>query len=315
MEGERKFKTIDELTLMDDYMFAAVMRDTRHLKPMLEYILNIRIAKIELIEPQKTEKEGYGSKGIRLDLYVEDEKHTIYSVDVQTTDKRNLPRRMRYYQSVIDIHVLRPGVDYQNLRTSFVIFICNYDPFGLGRYVYTFENVCREEPELLFSDGTTKVIVNTKGTKGAISEELKKETANAATRTSRVFLSTLVGGFEWKGNPSAKESKAKADQTVSEWTQERITEGAEAVRNAFNEWLAMIAGKRAYAVEADRLLKEKVGVFDREIVDFFMASEVVEPEPTICIMIHGWEYGRFWMKAEADAAKSEAKDKKREKQT
>ena len=174
MEGERKFKTIDELTLMDDYMFAAVMRDTRHLKPLLEYILNIRIAKIELIEPQKTEKEGYGSKGIRLDLYVEDEKHTIYSVDVQTTDKRNLPRRMRYYQSVIDIHVLRPGVDYQNLRTSFVIFICNYDPFGLGRYVYTFENVCREEPELLFSDGTTKVIVNTKGTKGEISEELKE---------------------------------------------------------------------------------------------------------------------------------------------
>ena len=174
MEGERKFKTIDELTLMDDYMFAAVMRDTRHLKPLLEYILNIRIAKIELIEPQKTEKEGYASKGIRLDLYVEDEKHTIYSVDVQTTDKRNLPRRMRYYQSVIDIHVLRPGVDYQNLRTSFVIFICNYDPFGLGRYVYTFENVCREEPELLFSDGTTKVIVNTKGTKGEISEELKE---------------------------------------------------------------------------------------------------------------------------------------------
>ena len=174
MAEERRFKTIDELTLMDDYMFAAVMRDTRYLKPLLEYILKIRIAKIELIEPQKTEKEGYASKGIRLDLYVEDEQHTIYSVDVQTTDKRNLPRRMRYYQSVIDIHVLSPGVDYQNLRKSFVIFICNYDPFGVGRFVYTFENICREEPELQFNDGTTKVVVNTKGTKGEVSEELKE---------------------------------------------------------------------------------------------------------------------------------------------
>ena len=116
-------------------MGSAVSRDTRYLKPLLEYILKIRIAKIELIEPQKTEKEGYASKGIRLDLYVEDEQHTIYSVEVQTTDKRNLPRRMRYYQSVIDIHVLSPGVDYQNLRKSFVIFICNYDPFGVGRFV------------------------------------------------------------------------------------------------------------------------------------------------------------------------------------
>ncbi len=32
MAEERRFKTIDELTLMDDYMFAAVMRDTQHLK-------------------------------------------------------------------------------------------------------------------------------------------------------------------------------------------------------------------------------------------------------------------------------------------
>ena len=51
-------KTLDELTLMDDYMFAQVMRDTRHLKPLLEYILQIKIKKIELIELQKTKKEG-----------------------------------------------------------------------------------------------------------------------------------------------------------------------------------------------------------------------------------------------------------------
>ena len=52
--------------------------------------------------------------------------------------------------------------------------MCHYDRFGLDRYVYTFENVCREEPDLLFEDGTTKVIVNTKGTKGEISAELKE---------------------------------------------------------------------------------------------------------------------------------------------
>ena len=171
---ERRIKTIDELTLMDDYMFAQVMRDTRHLKPLLQLVLQVPIAKIELIEPQKTEKEGYDSKGIRLDLYVTDEQGTVYNVEVQTTSKKHLPKRMRYYQSTIDISILRPGVDYKELRKTFVIFICNYDPFGRNRYVYTFENTCREEPGLLFGDETVKVIVNTRGEIGEISEELKE---------------------------------------------------------------------------------------------------------------------------------------------
>jgi len=159
---------------MDDYMFAQVMRDTRHLKPLLQFVLQIPIAKIELIEPQKTEKEGYDSKGVRLDLYVTDEQGTVYNVEVQTTSKKHLPKRMRYYQSTIDISILRPGVDYKELRKTFVIFICNYDPFGRNRYVYTFENTCREEPGLLFGDETVKVIVNTRGETGEISEEFKE---------------------------------------------------------------------------------------------------------------------------------------------
>ena len=81
---------------------------------------------------------------------------------------------MRYYQSVIDIHVLHPGDDYRNLRKSFVIFICSYDPFGLNRYIYTFETVCREVPGLSLGDDTYKIVVNTAGTEGEISDELKE---------------------------------------------------------------------------------------------------------------------------------------------
>lgn len=167
-------KTLEELTLMDDYMFAAVMRNTRFLKPLLESILNIKISRIEFIETQKTEKAAYESKGVRLDLYVVDENGVIYNVEVQTTDKRNLPKRTRFYQSIIDISTLNPGNDYNKLPNTFIIFICNYDPFGQNRYIYTFENVCREAPELKFGDGSYKVVVNIKGTKGEISDELKE---------------------------------------------------------------------------------------------------------------------------------------------
>ena len=163
-------KTLDELTLMDDYMFAVVMEETRFLQPLLEFILDMKIAKIEIIEPQKTEKSGYNSKGVRLDLYVVDENGVIYNVEVQTTKQKHLPKRMRYYHSVMDISILNPGDLYNELRKSFVIFICNYDPFERDRYIYTFENICREEPDLSFGDETTKVVVNTQGSKGEISE-------------------------------------------------------------------------------------------------------------------------------------------------
>ena len=139
------------------------------MKPLLEEVLRIPIRAIRLIEPQKSEKEGYESRGIRLDLFAEDEADTIYSVDVQTSDKKNLPRRMRYYQSVMDIHVLHPGVNYKDLRKAYVIFLCNYDPFRLDRCVYSFENVCREDGNTRFEDGTYKVVVNVTGNTDQIS--------------------------------------------------------------------------------------------------------------------------------------------------
>ena len=170
----RQFKDLSELTIMDDYMFGIVMRNERLIKPLIEFVLNIRIRSLRFIEPQRTIKDGYDSKAVRLDLYVEDDSGAVYNVEVQTTDKRNLPRRMRYYQSVIDITVLSPGVDYRKLRKSFIIFICNHDPFGLGRYIYTFENRCCEELSLPLGDDAVKIIVNTKGTAGDISPELRE---------------------------------------------------------------------------------------------------------------------------------------------
>ena len=92
------FKPLEDLTLMDNYMFAAVMRDKSNLKPLLECILGVAITDITFVEPQKTEKEGYRSHGIRLGLYVRDDKNRIFNVAVQTSSKKNLPKRIRYYQ-------------------------------------------------------------------------------------------------------------------------------------------------------------------------------------------------------------------------
>jgi predicted transposase/invertase (TIGR01784 family) len=166
------YRRLEDLTLMDDYMFGTVMQDPKLIRPLIERILDMRIRQVTYIEPQRTMKSGFDAKGIRLDLYVEDENGIVYNVEVQTTRHRSLPKRMRYYQSAVDINVLSPGADYARLRKSYIIFICNHDPYGRGRVVYRFENRCIEELELPFGDETVKVVVNTRGTEGTVNAKL-----------------------------------------------------------------------------------------------------------------------------------------------
>ena len=169
----KNIKPFDELTITDDFMFGAVMSEPKHLKPLLEYILGIKIAEITYPEKQKTIDVNYGYKGVRLDVYCEDDEKTVYSVEIQTTDQRNLPKRIRYYRDMIDINILDKGGDYRNLKKSFVIFICTFDYFDKGRYMYTFLNQCQEDSSLYLKDETTAIVVNATGTVGEIDDELK----------------------------------------------------------------------------------------------------------------------------------------------
>ncbi|MBR1444025.1 MAG: Rpn family recombination-promoting nuclease/putative transposase [Firmicutes bacterium] len=168
-----KKKSIEDLTIADDFMFGAVMSDPKLCKPLLEYILDIKIKRIEYPELQKIIDKRYESKGIRLDVYVEDDKNTVYNIEIQTTSNKNLPKRMRYYQGLIDLHTIDKGEDYIKLKKSFVIFICTYDPFCEGRYIYTFRNRCDENTDITLNDDTVKLVVNSTGTKGEINDELK----------------------------------------------------------------------------------------------------------------------------------------------
>ena len=66
------------------------------------------------------------------------------------------------------------GESYSALRNVVVIFITTYDPFGLGRMIYTVKNGCVEEPGMAYEDGARTIFLYTKGTKGNPSEELQQ---------------------------------------------------------------------------------------------------------------------------------------------
>ena len=167
-------KTIEELTIKDNFIFGAVMRNPNKCKALLECVLGIKIREISYPELEKTIDKTIESKSIRLDVYVEDEFNTIYNIEMQATDKKNLPKRTRYYQGMIDLNIIDKGENYNKLRKSYVIFICDYDEFGLGRHIYTFEKSCNEAPSLKLGNDTVVVILNTKGTLDDVSDEVKE---------------------------------------------------------------------------------------------------------------------------------------------
>ena len=79
---------------------------------------------------------------------------------MQTSIPKDLPRRMRYYQSMIDIDSLIAGSEYETLKESYVIFLCTKDPFGLGLPIYTFSTVCKENTDFTLNDGINKLFFN-----------------------------------------------------------------------------------------------------------------------------------------------------------
>ena len=150
------------MTISHDYMFFSVMQNEELCKEMLETILDVEIEKIEYFEQEKQIKEVYNGKGIRLDVYVRDDKRTIYNLEMQVSNRDNIPKRTRYYQSMIDKNLLSAGVDYDDINDSIIIFICRFDLFGYGKAKYTFKNMCKEVEGLEMGDNSSKIFVNTK---------------------------------------------------------------------------------------------------------------------------------------------------------
>lgn len=123
-------------------------------------LLDIRIDYLRLVESEKTFVPDFYSKGIRLDVYVKDGSGRSFDIEMQTVNTKNLSKRSRYYQSVIDIDNLKSGKDYEELKQNYVIFLCLFDLFEKDLPIYTFQNRCNEDNEILLNDETTKVFFN-----------------------------------------------------------------------------------------------------------------------------------------------------------
>lgn len=188
---ERRRKTLEELNLLDNFLFNAMLTypDTGEafIRKLLETLFDRKFPHLKN-HPQKTFIGlNTGLRGARLDVYIEEDGSvqihdeaipTVYDVEPDhnkdAAQIKAFPKRARFYHAAIDRVALKSGENFGKLKKVYVIFICDYDPFGCDRVLYTIKNKCLEEPELPYNDDTETWVLYTRGKKGNISKSLRQ---------------------------------------------------------------------------------------------------------------------------------------------
>ena len=163
MPPQYKVIPLSELPLYSDFMFGQVMRSEEICKLFLEALLDVSIQRIEFLDQQKDLTDSYEYHGIRLDVYLKDEAGTVFNVELQAERRNDLQKRVRFYQSGIDRSELPKGADYADLSESYIIFVCNFDYFHIGKAVGERVSFLKDT-DVVYEDGSHVFFLNSRYT-------------------------------------------------------------------------------------------------------------------------------------------------------
>lgn len=242
----------EKATLANNFLFYKIMTTNPDLcQHLLEILLEKKIDSIKFVEGEDTLDVDWNSKGIRLDVYVKSED-TVYDIEMQLTNKGNLPERARYYQSVMDVDCLGQGKDYRELPNGYVLFICFDDIFGKGLPVYTFQNTCKENPEIKMNDRTIKLFFNA-------SKYVKMENREMQSFFKFLKSGEAVSDFEKKLNEKIVYSKhnTRWRQQFMTWEQEMKDQYRCGVEDGIQQGLEQGARQKTFDA-AKKFLSENV---------------------------------------------------------
>ena len=160
----------NDVALENNFMFTTVMKNKKACIKLLEAIFGEghRIADIRYERHPEAEMGILSDpmrRGVRLDVYFDDGR-TVYDIELQRTSITDLAERTRMYSSSMDVAMLDKGEGFGRMRTSYVIFLCTFDPFERDEKVYRFATMCENVQGLPLGDRRYIMFLNSKGSKG-----------------------------------------------------------------------------------------------------------------------------------------------------
>ena len=256
-------KSYEDLTFTDDFMFCKILENSPDLcQEITELIIGRKIKNIIKDDAQKSIRISPDAKGIRFDVYLEDDENNVYDIEMQASLKKNIPKRIRYYQGMIDLQLIEKGKKYEELKKSYIIFICMENAFPeVGRHKYTFLTTCEEEAGLLLGDETVKIILSAEGTKDDVTPEMASFLQYLAkTQTS----SDLTRRIEEATKKARKDRQWRSEyMTLQEKLDEARQEGREEEKENTRRETARADAAENRANTAESQLQEKNAEIDR----------------------------------------------------
>ena len=154
-------RKLEELSLMDDFLFNAMLTHPetgeKFTNKILKLLFNREFKNLKVSAQKFYAGMNTNFRGARLDVCIEgdfvdieaSEIPSVYDVEPDQNNRVKdisvFPKRSRFYHAIIDSRSLKSGEDFGKLKQVYVFFICNYDPFGYDRVLYTIKNRCRED--------------------------------------------------------------------------------------------------------------------------------------------------------------------------
>ena len=136
MQNERK--KLEELNLLDDFLFNAMMTypemGEKFTRKILKLLFNKEFRNLKVIAQKSYGGLNTDLRGARLDVYVESddsaeidasEDVSIYDLEPDKNDRAKyvaaFPQRIRFYHAIIDSRSLKSGEDFGKLKRVYVI--------------------------------------------------------------------------------------------------------------------------------------------------------------------------------------------------
>jgi predicted transposase/invertase (TIGR01784 family) len=249
-------------------------------KELLEMLLNIEIDRIEKPAAEKSIQTDPESKSVRMDVYVKDGTGRTFDVEMQTTHKTNLPKRARYYQSIMTVDSLQRGSDYNQLNDSFVIFLCLHDPFGKNLPIYSFKNVCAEKSDLELRDGTKIIFFNAEKSDTMPGRELRNFFNFLKSHTDPDEDSAFVQKLknlvdESNEKEDVRKRKMTLEYEINEAAQERAKELAVGMAHDMAQNMAVGIAEEMAVGMAENIASERLFETARNFIQAGVSLDVV----------------------------------------
>jgi len=164
-------------TLTNENLRKAVAGEPERIVPFLERFLEVQVQGVQIVEGKEVGDARLDLEEAWLDLDVEDTDGVKHDALVRVLEEGDQPCRGQYFPGLLEAGPLPPKGCCERLQKTCFILICDHDPYGRGRFVYTFRYRGEENYEIVFNNMLT-VVINMNGEPAEGDAELKEVIAS-----------------------------------------------------------------------------------------------------------------------------------------